>query len=152
MRRMKTQFSIWFQEEMDRQGLSQNRLARMMGVSVGSVNRWYHGAKLPGPKSCRDIARALNVAPDTVLAMAGHRPPPAPLDESSLEANLIHSVQAIDWTADERMYRLIRDMLDSILTEQSGLDMRRVAPSKEMAARVRNFHVVSDTDFDPDGH
>jgi transcriptional regulator with XRE-family HTH domain len=58
-------------------GWSMTDLARRAGVSKQAVSGWLSeddfSRLTPGPTSCRKIAKALEVDPDFILTLAGHR-------------------------------------------------------------------------------
>ena len=147
---MNRRFANWFEHELSIRSLSYNAFAVQLGVSSGSVNHWVHGRRTPSPKSCRQIADVLQVPPDVVLAVAGHRPPDVPLEEGTPESTLVNLIRQIDWLSDERIYRLVRDMLDSVIIGQQGTDERRIIPTKKMTGSRRALHVLPrSTDPDP---
>lgn len=45
-------------------GLSQEAIARVLGISVGQVSRWENGKSTPHPANKRKLAKLLNVSPD----------------------------------------------------------------------------------------
>ena len=60
-----------------RYGGNMTRLAEVLDVPVQSVSKWVaedeRKRTVPGPASCQKIARGLNLDPDYVLELAGHR-------------------------------------------------------------------------------
>jgi transcriptional regulator with XRE-family HTH domain len=42
-------------------GLSQEAIARVLGISVGQVSRWENGKSVPHPTNRRKLAKLLNV-------------------------------------------------------------------------------------------
>jgi transcriptional regulator with XRE-family HTH domain len=71
-------FGALFQRWRERAGLSQNALARRMGVNPAYVNRLEHGGRGAGNRELVDAAAdALALSPserDTLLGAAGHWP------------------------------------------------------------------------------
>jgi transcriptional regulator with XRE-family HTH domain len=63
-----------FRELRDRAGLSQEALARKVGVGVKAVYMWERGQRTPGLKTAARLADALGV---TVGVLAGSEPMPA---------------------------------------------------------------------------
>lgn len=43
------------------------------------VSRWINGIDVPSPESCIRIAEVMNIDPDDVLGIAGHRIPDRPV-------------------------------------------------------------------------
>jgi transcriptional regulator with XRE-family HTH domain len=119
MRTMNTSpFGDWLLNQLNIKHMSQNQLARELGIKQSAVSYWKRGKRIPRPVNCRKIAIALNLDADVVLAAAGHRPMPKPFAEAGPEAILIAKVQTVDWLRNEGVYNLIRDMLDNIIETQ----------------------------------
>lgn len=73
-------FSSWLKQQIDSRFPSAAEFARRAGTSTANVARWTRTAGkqvVPDPDSCVLIAKALNLAPDYVLYVAGHLPEPA---------------------------------------------------------------------------
>ncbi|MCA9879547.1 MAG: helix-turn-helix transcriptional regulator [Thermomicrobiales bacterium] len=71
----------WIKRQLARREWTAVDLARRMGASTGAVSEWTTGKRIPSPQSCLRLADAFSVDPDTVLAIAGHRVAPVPLDD-----------------------------------------------------------------------
>lgn len=57
-------------------GMSQEKLAEQVGVSVGAVRDWEQGRRQPQPDTRPLLARALEVSlPDLAILLAGKQPP-----------------------------------------------------------------------------
>jgi hypothetical protein len=68
----------WLDEVLKKRGMSQNQLGRRMHPGRGGSSQVStFAAGHAGPQICLDIARALDMDPTEVLAVAGHIPPPA---------------------------------------------------------------------------
>lgn len=68
-------FSVWLNKEMEIKGLSQNRLAKLAGVSQGAIAHVINGRRNPGPELCEGVARAFKIPPEDVFRIAGLLPP-----------------------------------------------------------------------------
>jgi transcriptional regulator with XRE-family HTH domain len=68
-------FGDWLQNEMTHRGLGQHDLARLSGISQGSVGNVIRGDRSPGPDLCHAIARAFKMPPEIVFRAAGLLPP-----------------------------------------------------------------------------
>jgi transcriptional regulator with XRE-family HTH domain len=73
----------WLYEELERRKWSQRELARQADISQAFVNRVLSGNASPSINFCNQIARALGVAPEQVLRLAGILPPAS--DDSTLQ-------------------------------------------------------------------
>ena len=76
-----------------RYGGNMTRLAEAIGVPVQSVSQWVAEDKhrVPGPANCQKIAHGLDLDPDYVLQLAGHRgadDATVDLSQSELDARL----------------------------------------------------------------
>ena len=106
-------FSAWLANEIDSRGMSQSELGRLIGVPQGSVHHWISGRNVPKGYYCNLIADALNIDRDTVLAIAGHRPPKPTVDPLAPEVALMAKIERIAWTP--AMVQLIGGMLDNLI-------------------------------------
>jgi transcriptional regulator with XRE-family HTH domain len=71
---MNDELVTYLTEEMERRGWSARELARRAGVSHTLISSTLAGTHTPGLKFCAGVARALDVAPETILRMAGKIP------------------------------------------------------------------------------
>jgi transcriptional regulator with XRE-family HTH domain len=75
----------WLRKELVRRDWTAADLARRLDVGNGRVSEWMSGKRRPNPQTCIRLANALGVDPDTVLAIAGHRVAPPPLEDPKEE-------------------------------------------------------------------
>lgn len=68
-------FGDWLLEQLRRRNISQSELARISGVSKGTVSNLINGTKGAGQDSITAIARALRLPPEEVFRRAGILPP-----------------------------------------------------------------------------
>lgn len=103
--------------ELERRQLSQNALARAVGVDPPTVSRWLHPETpmVPSPESCGRLAEYLGLAPEDVLRAAGHlqaangRPRAEPLGEDIVRALAMREVASVlDGVPRERWPELVR--------------------------------------------
>lgn len=66
-------FGFWLTAQLTDREMSAADLARRIGHDSSLVSKWRHGHHLPGPESCRKIARVLTLPHDEVLRAAAHR-------------------------------------------------------------------------------
>lgn len=109
---------------MDLNRLSQEGLARQVGVSQNQVSRWARGVNVPDIRQARLIATALRVSVDYLADDAQDDPAPPPLNDD--EAWLIRTYRASGLTLDEALALFTRRPTDH------G-DRGRVAPSSDPA-------------------
>jgi transcriptional regulator with XRE-family HTH domain len=140
---MAARFSEFLRNELDRRHRNQNWLAKELDIAHGSVSHWYHGKRVPSPRSCRRIAAVLDLDPDVVLHAAGHRAPPTPLAEESPGGKLTALVRAIDWLRDPAVYELVAGMLEGIVETQNAQDKVRSISMKKVNGGQRRTKVVN---------
>ncbi len=63
-------FVEWLDGELSTRGWSRAELARRSGVTESSLSLIYSGAREPGVRTCKSIAKALRIPEDTVYRMA----------------------------------------------------------------------------------
>jgi transcriptional regulator with XRE-family HTH domain len=139
---MATRFSEFLRNELDRRHRNQNWLANELGIAHGSVSHWYHGKRVPSPRSCRRIAAVLDLDPDVVLHAAGHRAPPIPLAEESPGGKLTALVRGIDWLRDPAVYELVAGMLEGIVETQHTQNKLSVHSTKQVNGSKRHTQLV----------
>jgi transcriptional regulator with XRE-family HTH domain len=147
---MAARFSEFLRNELDRRHRNQNWLAKELGIAHGSVSHWYHGKRVPSPRSCRRIAAVLDLDPDVVLHAAGHRAPAIPLAEESPGGKLTALVRSIDWLRDPAVYELVAGMLEGIVETQNAQDKVRRISTKQVNGGQRRPKMVNG-DPDPIG-
>jgi transcriptional regulator with XRE-family HTH domain len=120
-------FSDWLQDEMNKRGWSQSDLSRNSGVNRQVISTYINQQrKKPDENILIDIARALNLPPETVFRAAGLLPPVSE-DEAKFE----------DWKylldgLSERDLNLLRDIAEKMTAENEkeralkSLNPRRV--------------------------
>lgn len=100
-----TAFANWLKAELGRRSWTQADFARRLSrsdhaVAGSRVSEWTAAKRIPRPATCRLIATELNVDPDVVLAVAGHRTMPTPVDPSDPRHELHGLIDQIRWTED----------------------------------------------------
>ena len=88
----------WLRHQLARREWSGADLARRLDVSTGRVSEWTSGKRRPNPRTCIHLADVLGMDPDQVLAIAGHRVHPEPLDDP--KADLIALIRQADLSPD----------------------------------------------------
>ncbi len=76
-------FREWLDKQMRKKGWNQTQLARQLGGTARStISSWLSkkSQRRPSPDGCVNIAAALDIPPETVLAIAGYVQPPSNLD------------------------------------------------------------------------
>lgn len=73
-------FSEFLLTEMSKRDWTQSDLARAAGLGRGTLSNVMNNVRQPGKDTCRAIARALRLPPETVFRAAGLLPEAKPLD------------------------------------------------------------------------
>jgi transcriptional regulator with XRE-family HTH domain len=76
---------VWLRRQLARRDWTAADLARRLDVPSARVSEWLNGKRRPNPQTCLRLADALGADPDTVLAIAGHRIAPGPLEDPKEE-------------------------------------------------------------------
>jgi len=84
-------FASWLNKELDEQSWTQSELARRAGLSRGTLSNITSGSKGIGEETCRAIARAFNIPPETVFRAAGILPNHPGTDEDFEELKHLFS-------------------------------------------------------------
>lgn len=116
-------FSEWFRHQLTRREWSQRDFARRSDLAPSTVSEWYRGTRLPDPESCLKIADALNIDPDLVLVMAGHRPNIENLKPDDPRTDLIALVRRVRWTPEREA--IARAVLESMITAERTKGIKR---------------------------
>jgi transcriptional regulator with XRE-family HTH domain len=77
---MQQDFPAWLAGELKLRGWSQRELARRAGFSQTTVSNVLAAVRKPTFRFCKQVAQALEMPADTLLILAGLRPPPPPVD------------------------------------------------------------------------
>jgi transcriptional regulator with XRE-family HTH domain len=96
-------FPAWLRHQLDRREWKPAELARRAGVSSAMISRWINGIDVPSPESCIRIAEVLNVDPDDVLGIAGHRIPDRPLPPDDPISEIYRMMRRMKRTPDRVM-------------------------------------------------
>ena len=75
-------------ERLREKNISQSELARMAGISKGTVSNLINGTKGAGQDSLTAVAHALRLPPELVFEKAGILPPKT--EPSSIKRKLVH--------------------------------------------------------------
>lgn len=86
-------FGDWLLEQLRAKNMSQSDLARMAGLSKGTISNLINGTKGAGEDSLLAVARALNLPPDLVFEKANKFPPKPEL--SPIKRALIHLAEGL---------------------------------------------------------
>lgn len=97
----RTEFAEWLDNERIQRGWNKSELARRVGKLPSVVSRWLTAEWGPDATSCLNIANALGVDIDFVLALAGHETR-ARHPESTNARQLASMIPYIDWAKPSR--------------------------------------------------
>lgn len=94
-------------EAFQEQGLrtSQRAVARMLDMSQGSVNRWYHGESLPELYTCRRLAIKGKVTVDWLITA---RKPKYPISADPVLSRIMEICIELDGPGRDQMLKLAR--------------------------------------------
>lgn len=106
-------FGRWLLHQIERREWKAADFARRLDVRPGVVSHWIRGERLPSTDSCQRIADVLNVDPDWVLTLAGHRPNVEELAPDDPRTDLIAMVRRVRWDAEREA--IVRGVLDAML-------------------------------------
>lgn len=85
---------------------SQNAVAALLGMSHGSVWRWYHGDGLPTLDTCRDLAIKGGVSLDWLIT---GRKPKYPISKDPVLTKILQTCEDLQGPARGRILRIARD-------------------------------------------
>ncbi len=111
-------FGTWLLKELEQRDMSQSDLAKLSGLSRGTLSNLISGTRGIGTDSIEAIARALRLPPETVYRAAGLLPSQPEADEMVEKLNY----KITQLTPGARA--LAEKLLDALLEE----DVKKVAP------------------------
>lgn len=89
-------FTLWFESELKRRGLTHNEIARQAGLSQTAVSNVIAGSRKPGAAFCVKVAAAFELPPVNLLALAGilpdSTPPAASPPVASIDIPLLQEI------------------------------------------------------------
>lgn len=86
-------FGDWLLEQLKKKNISQSELARIAGLSKGTISNLINGTKGSGEESLIAVAQALNLPHDLVFEKAGKFPPKPEL--SPIKRALLHVAEGL---------------------------------------------------------
>jgi len=102
-----TTLITWIEKGLDEKGWSLRELARRAELSHASVSHVLNGYRNPGVDFCNGIAKAFDVSPISVLALAGIIPP---LDDDDVTfRELWHHVRRLSYRDRVRLIQIARE-------------------------------------------
>ena len=116
--------SAWITEKLEQRGWSVREFGRRIGVSPSHASRVANGQVTPSFKLCNEIARAFEVRPQEVLALAGLIPP-----------------EPAEVAGEKKMLRLFRE-----LPEGDRQDILQYAKFRQQSGSSRESVVGADRD------
>ena len=88
-------FASWLSTTMQRRGLSQAELARVVGVADTQVSRWRRGQVVPTVHYLQRVADALDVSRSTLVELAGYPVGEATRSASGEDSQRLAELQAL---------------------------------------------------------
>lgn len=86
-------FGDWLLERLKEKNMSQSELARIAGLSKGTISNLINGTKGAGQDSLKAVATALKLPPDLVFEKAGLLPQKPEL--SPIKRALLHAAEGL---------------------------------------------------------
>ena len=105
---LNTDFVEWLETELEKRQWRKSDLAKLGGVSAAQITRIIKREQHPGPETCRSIARAFRLPPETVFRIAGLLPQ-QPDEPPTLREWIHYYLQASDEDR-ERMLEVARTL------------------------------------------
>ena len=96
-------------EEIDRNNLTQRKLADKVGVTEVSMSRYVHGGRIPRGNILVDIAKALRITPEYLTGMSDDEPS----DVSYAEVWVRIKAHGKDWTKEDKQ-RLVLELFGTM--------------------------------------
>jgi transcriptional regulator with XRE-family HTH domain len=105
-------FAQWLKKEIQIRGWRQADLARAARIDSSVFSRILNLEREPSPETCRAIARALNLPPETVFRRAGLLPakPNEPVDEPSVR-EMVHLYSQLNNRDQEEVLTVVRALV-----------------------------------------
>lgn len=88
--------------------ITQSGVARLLGMSQGSVERWYHGDGLPELKNCRTLALKGKVCVDWLITA---RKPKYPISKDPVLSKILEGCETLDEEGRKRILQAVRKEL-----------------------------------------
>lgn len=86
-------FGDWLLERLKDKNMSQSELARIAGLSKGTISNLINGTKGAGQDSLKAVAIALKLPPDLVFEKAGVLP--QKIELSAIKRALLHATEGL---------------------------------------------------------
>lgn len=105
-----SKFWLRLEEALKEQGrpVGQRAIARQLGMSQGSVQRWYHGDGYPELPTCRKLAGWGKVTVDWLITS---RPPKYPISKNPTLSKILEGAESLDDEARKRILQAVRQEL-----------------------------------------
>lgn len=101
---MTEELKEWLKTQLKERRLSQNALAKMMGIGVATVNSMVKDGHTPGAEILNKLAEVLNVPRELIYQLAHHLPPPD--DQSVPDLDALQAANLILKAKGKTMYNL----------------------------------------------
>ena len=115
---MENKFGLWLQQIRESRGLTQSDLARLAHLNRAVINKIENNASFPTPDTINAIAKALQLAPETVFRAAGLLPITPAIDQKIEDIN--HLMRELPPDELEEIELIIRMKLNRKSTTKRG--------------------------------
>jgi transcriptional regulator with XRE-family HTH domain len=122
-----------------RHGLTQVRLAELLGVSFATVNRWENGQSRPSPLAWQRIGRAEEQAPAGLVD--GAKPPHQSRLREAPARYEVADAPPLDVTSDPEHGAAIRDRSPGLLVAEAELGTSEIQGLAEQVAEIKRLAV-----------
>lgn len=124
-------FGAWLLEELDKRELSQSQLAKMAGLSRGTLSNIISGTRGRGQDSIERIARALKLPPEHVFSISIGKDPNEGDDPWAEE--MTHKLTLLSPGLRDMAERLINTMIEG----EEAQDQRREKKARKNPAAAK---------------
>jgi transcriptional regulator with XRE-family HTH domain len=138
--------SEYLRAHRDRVGLTQQQLARMIGVSQETIQQYEQGRAIPSPRNLVALAAVLRLPPDELLATSGFFSARAPKSQGHYMTESIDHGRESSSSASQQLDPVRRAAEDLFAMLQE-----RVAPDLRLKAVNELWHLASMADPYPHG-
>ena len=125
----KLDFAAWLRAELQARGLRQSELARLSGLSEGTISKTLKLTSFPTVDTLISIAKALELPPDYVLQQAGQLPLPPQPNQNQRRITETVAAYKLDQLTDSQLDQVIQ-FIDFLQSRSGGISPPVTYPTK----------------------